>query len=201
MSDWAAYRQEAFGDPYMVWHDGPDFTEFQARFAADPELATRMLVAGLAEGDALAAQTPRELSLTPDQRAGFVRLLTEAVPTADAGVRLEAGASLFALTGDPEWSAPVVEVLASRVHWGVRIDAAIRLKAFPSTAALVTALAGGVRDEEYLVRYHCANTLLHWAERPDEVSDDPGLFALIVDDAGPEGWARAAERLAGAVQA
>jgi len=201
VSEWAAYRQEAFGEPYLVWHDGPDFTEFQARFAADPELATRMLAAGLAEGDALAAQTPRELSLDPAQRAGFVRLLTDALPTANAGVRLETGATLFALTGAPEWSAPVVEVLASGVHWGVRIDAAIRLAAFPATPALVAAAADGVRDQEYLVRYHCADTLLHWAGRVADVSKDPELFALIVDDAGPEGWAHAAEQLAAAVQA
>ena len=201
MSEWADYRQESFGDPYLVWHDGPDFTEFQARFAADPELATRMLAAGLAEGDALAAQAPRELSLSPERRAGFVRLLTEALPTAHAGVRLEAGATLFALTGSPEWSAPVVEVLASAEHWGVRIDAAIRLKAFPPTPELVVAVAAGVRDGEYLVRFHCATTLLRWAGRRGDIADDAELFALVVDDAGPEGWAQAAQRLSAAVQA
>jgi HEAT repeat protein len=201
VSDWPAYRQESFGDPYLVWHDGPDFTEFQARFEADPELATRMLAAGLAEGDALAAQTPRALALTAEQRAELVRLLTEALPTANPGVRLEAGASLFALTGSAEWSEPVVEVLSSGAHWGVRLDAAIRLMAFPPTPALVAAVAEGVRDEEYLVRYHCANTLLRWSGRGGDVSDDPELFAMVVDDAGPEGWATAANRLAGAVQA
>lgn len=197
--DWAAHRQESFGEPYMVWHDGPDFTEFADRFEQDPGLATRMLAAGIAEGDALAAQTPRELRLTDQQRAGFVRMLRDALPRAEAGVRLEAGASLFALTGDPAWSAPVVEVLGSGAFWGVRIDAAIRLKAFPPTPGLVTALARGVRDREYLVRYHSANTLLRWAGRTEEVSDDEELFPLLVDDAGTDGWAVAAERLAAAV--
>jgi len=201
LSQWADYRQEAFGEPYMVWHDGPDFTEFQARFAADPELATRMLADGLAEGDALAAQTPRELSLSPEQRAGFVRMLTETLPKANPGVQLEAGASLFALTGSPEWSRLLVEVLASTVHWGIRIDAAIRLKAFPPTPALVAAVADGVRDQEYLVRYHCANTLLRWAGRDADISDDPELFELVVDDAGLAGWAQVAEGLAAAVEA
>lgn len=196
---WAAYRQEAFGEPYMVWHDGPDFAEFRARFAADPELATRMLEEGIAEGDALAAQTPRELSLTEEQRAGFVTMLTEAMPAAGAGVRVEGGATLFALTGDPAWSAPVVEVLASPVFWSFRIDAAIRLKEFPPTPGLVAAVAAGVRDPEYLVRYHCANTLLRWAGRSEDVSDDEDLFGLLVDDAGAEGWAVVAERLAAAV--
>jgi hypothetical protein len=197
--DWAAYRQEAFGEPYLVWHDGPDFAEFRERFAADPDLATRMLQDGLAEGDPLAAQTPRELTLTEPQRAGFVRMLRGALPTANGGVRLEAGASLFALTGDPEWSAPIVEVLGSALFWGIRIDAAIRLKAFPPTPELVAAAAAGARDQEYLVRYHSANTLLRWAGRTEEISDDEELFALLLDDAGAEGWAVAAERLAAAV--
>lgn len=198
-TDWAAYREEAFGEPYLVWHDGPDFTEFAARFVQDPALATRMLAAGIAEGDALAAQTPRELTLTGQQRADFVRLLREALPKANAGVRLEAGASLFALTGDPGWSAPVVEVLGSGAFWGVRIDAAIRLKAFPPTPELVAALARGVRDLEYLVRYHSANTLLRWAGQTEEISDDEELFGLLVDEAGAEGWSVAAERLAAGV--
>ena len=199
--DWATYRQEAFGEPYMVWHDGPDFAEFRDRFAADPDLVTRLLRAGIAEGDALAAQTPRELTLTEGQRTTFVEMLTEALPTANGGVRLEAGATLFALTGDPGWSAPVVEVLDSALFWGVRIDAAIRLKAFPPTPSLVASAARGVRDPEYLVRYHSANTLLRWAGRTEEVSDDEELFALLVDSAGAEGWATAADRLAEAVTA
>jgi hypothetical protein len=201
VSDWAAYREEAFGEPYMVWHDGPDFAEFRSRFAADPELATKMLAAGLAEGDQLAAQTPRELTLTDEQRATFVRMLTDCLPSADGGVRLEAGASLFALTGDPSWAQPIAEVLGSPSFWSVRIDAAMRLKPFPPTPDLVAALSAGVRDPEYLVRYHCGNTLLRWAGRAEEISDDDELFALIIDDAGPEKWAQAAAQLAAAVTA
>ena len=75
--DWAAYREEAFGEPYMVWHDGPDFTEFADRFEQDPVLATAMLGRpGSRRATRLAAQTPRELTLTDAQRAEFVRMLT-----------------------------------------------------------------------------------------------------------------------------
>jgi hypothetical protein len=200
LSDWADFRQEAFGEPYMVWHDGPDFSEFASRFEQDPELATSMLAAGIAEGDGLAAQTPRELTLTDAQRAEFVRMLTAAMPGAEAGVRVEGGATLFALTGNPEWSVPLSEVLGSTLYWSMRIDAAIRLQAFPPTPTLVAALARGVRDPEYLVRYHSANTLLRWAGRTEEISDDEELFRLLVDDAGAQGWAQVAERLADAVK-
>ena len=60
---------------------------------------------------------------------------------ANADVQVEAGATLFALTGDPAWSAPVARVLGSALFWGVRIDAAIRLRPFPPTRALVAVLA------------------------------------------------------------
>jgi hypothetical protein len=198
VSDWATYRESAFGEPYMVWHDGPDFSEFASGFRGDPALATRMLAEGIAEGDGLAAHTPRELTLTDEQRAEFVRMLTAAMPAAGAGVLVEGGTTLFALTGDPSWAAPVAEVLTSGLFWGVRIDAAMRLKVFPPTPALVAALATGVRDPEYLVRYHSANTLLRWAGRPEEISDTDE-FALLLDDAGSEKWAEAADRLAAAV--
>jgi hypothetical protein len=75
----------------------------------------------------------------------------------------------------------------------------MRLTAFPPTPELVAAVAAGVRDPEYLVRYHSANTLLRWAGRTEEISDDRELFALLVDEAGPTGWAAAATRLATAV--
>ncbi len=31
VSAWADYRLEVFGEPYMVWHDGPDFNEIARR--------------------------------------------------------------------------------------------------------------------------------------------------------------------------
>lgn len=197
---WAAFREHAFGEPYMVWHDGPDFAEYRRIFEQDPELAVRMLVTGIGEGDALAAQTPRELPLTEAQRQQFIDVLTRALPDSDAALRVEAGTTLYALTGSPDWSAALVEVLSAPLFWSVRIDAAIRLAVFPPTPALVAAVAVGVRDPEYLVRYHCANTLLRWAGRTEQVSDAPDLFPRLVDTAGPSGWESVAEELASAVE-
>ena len=107
---------------------------------------------------------------------------------------------MFALTGDPAWAEPVSRVLTSDLFWSMRIDAAMRLKVFPPTSELVAALADGVEDPEYLVRYHSANTLLHWSGTSGEISDQEELFGLIVDDAGPQKWAEAARRLAAAVK-
>jgi hypothetical protein len=85
------------------------------------------------------------------------------------------------LTGDESWAVPIAAVLASPAFWGVRIDAAIALAGFPPTAELIQTLGDAVRDEEYLVRCHSANTLLRYAGRTRRVDAIPGLFAKITD--------------------
>jgi len=199
---WASYRQEAFGDPYLVWHDGPDFAVFQQNWERDPELATRMLVAGIAEGDALAAETVRELRLTPAQRSHFVATLLASSMLQHGGVRIAALRSLVELTGDPSHATGIAEELHIAAHWGDRLDAALALRDLAATPALVTDLATAVAgDPEYLVRYHAANTLLHWAGLPAEIESHDDLFALLTADESPEKWARVAADLAARVPA
>jgi hypothetical protein len=67
--EWARWRRDIFGDPYLVWHDGPDFTALLNAGRSDPETVTRMLAAGVHDGDPLAAQSFTVLSaegLAPD---------------------------------------------------------------------------------------------------------------------------------------
>jgi len=199
VSEWADYRLAVFGEPYLVWHDGADFDEIAGRYAADPALVLRMLRAGIREGDALAAEAARHLEPSEAQVAELRALLEEELPAASGGTRSEIATSLHALGGPAEMAQHVVDVLLGVDHWGVRIDAAMRLASFAPTATLVEAAAAGVRDPDYLVRFHCANTLLHWAGRTGDISEDDELFGLLVDDGGPEGWAEVARRLSDAV--
>ncbi len=200
MSEWADFRLEVFGEPYMVWHDGPDFDEIARRYAADPAGVLALLELGIGENDSVAAQACRELEPAPEQVPAIVALLEEALPASYGATRTELAASLHALGGSADdMGAEIARVLRSPDHWGVRLDAARRLAAFAPTPDLVAAAADGVRADDYLVRFHSANTLLHWAGRSDDISDDDELFGLLVDDAGSEGWARVAERLVAAV--
>lgn len=86
-------------------------------------------------------------------------------------------------------------------HWGVRIDAAILLYKFPPSVDLIAALVRGAQDEEYLVRYHSANTLLGWAGRPREISDDAEYFPLLAAEDSPQKWSIVAAGLAGSASA
>ena len=128
-------------------------------------------------------------------------MLEAALPRSSGEARTEIATSLHALGGPAELAEHVVEVMLGRDHWGVRLNAAIRLAGFAPTPELVEAAASGVRDEHYLVRFHSANTLLRWAGWEHEVWKDEELFAMISDDAAPAAWAQAAERLAAAVKA
>lgn len=203
MSEWADFRLEVFGEPYLVWHDGADFHEIARRFAEDPEHVLAMLRLGIGENDDVAAQACRHLEPTEEQKPAVTALLRELRGPAYGSTQTEVAASLHALgEGDPaEHAADIVRVLRSPAHWGVRLDAARRLEAFAPTPELVAALAEAVRDEEYLVRFHAASTLRHWAGGEGRIDQDADLFGLITTDSHPDGWARAAERLAAAVRA
>jgi hypothetical protein len=193
MTDWADFRLEAFGEPYMVWHDGPDFVAFLERVNADPSGVRKLLLEGLAEGDALAAQAIGE--------AGMVDLAGELVDTIDhsAGtLRVRIAEALTALSGLQEWSGRIADVLLHGATWGDRLDAAMALAHYLPTPALIDALAHGVQDPEYLVRYHSSNSLLTYAGRAADVAADDTLFTLITDDTNRSQWARAAAQLSAA---
>lgn len=200
--DYAAWRETIFGEPYMVWHDGPGFDDLARSFAEDPDGVTAMLAAGIDDNDSLAAESMRELDVTDAQRARFVELLTAAVPRASGSLKVEIGASLAALTEEDGWADEVVAVLDDTgEHWGVRLDAARRLAAVSPTPALADALAQAMRDSDYLVRYHSAATLMKWAGRASsEPSDDDELFALICAEDGPDKWAEASSLLRAEVE-
>ena len=200
---WADFRLEMFGEPYMVWHDGPDFYLISRTYAEDPALVLRELEAGIAESDSLAAQACQQLEATEEQKPAIVAILERALPGSSGSTRTEIAASLHALGvsnhATEELAREICDVLLSPHHWGVRLEAAMALAKFTPTAKLVEAAAAGVRDGDYLVRFHSANTLLRWAGRTTDISEDDELFGLLVDSAGAEGWAEVARRLSAAV--
>lgn len=168
---WTRWRNEVFGDPYLVWHEGPEFTELIRRAGAAPDEVARMLAAGVGAGDPVAAVSIAALADEGLAPAGAEALLLAAVPDATGTFLVRVAQALHALTGDESWAAPVASVLASDAFWGVRIDAAIALAGFAPTAELIEALGRGVLDAEYLVRYHCANTLRRYAGRRRDISE------------------------------
>lgn len=181
MASWHQWRDGVFGDPYLVWHEGPDFTELLALARAEPGEVAGMLAAGLDAADPVAAVSYAALAdegLAPE---GAEALLRAAAAGATGTFLVRVAQALHRVTGDESWAAPVASVLASDLFWGARIDAAMALTRFAPTGPSIEALGDGVRCAEYLVRYHCANTLLRYAGGTRDVGDLRGLFAGITD--------------------
>jgi hypothetical protein len=193
-NEWARWRRSVFGDPYLVWHDGPDFTALLRAGRSDLQAVARMLVAGVNAGDPLAAESIAALAgagLTPE---GSQALLRAAVPSASGTFLVRLAQALHKLTADQSWANPIAAVLTTARHWGERIDAAIALTEFDPTTHLIQALSRAVCDPEYLVRYHAANTLLRYAGHPHKVTDLSEIFTKIKTPAA--GQPSAADRAA-----
>lgn len=114
---WTDFRLEAFGEPYMVWHDGPDFSVFQQRALADPATVEIVLAEGLAENDPLAAQSIAEADFDDEIERRMIPLLTEALDRTNTTFRVRVAEALIRLTGTQTWSAAIVDVLLlSLIH-------------------------------------------------------------------------------------
>jgi hypothetical protein len=189
---WIRWRNDVFGDPYTVWHEGPEFSRLTELAGTAPADVAQMLAAGLDAQDPLAAQSIAALAGKGLAPRGAEEMLRAALTVATEEFLVRVAQSLHALTGDEAWAGPIASVLTSDAFWGVRLDAARVLEEFTPTTELVGTLAEGVRDEEYLVRYHSANTLLRYAGRRKGVADHHTLFDKVASP--PEGDATDTDR-------
>jgi hypothetical protein len=172
-----------FGDPYLVWHDGADFTALLKAARADPARVACMLFGGVSAGDPLAAESIAVLARAGMTPEGSERLLRHAVATASGTFVVRLAEALLVLTADQAWASPIASVLATGRHWPERIDAAIALGAFDPNPQLVRALAAAVCDQEYLVRYPAARTLLGYAREGLKLTDFPDISTKISSSA------------------
>jgi hypothetical protein len=187
-SAWAEFRQETFGDPYTVLHDGPHFLSLPSRWLEQPEHVTRMLELGLSEGDPVAAQAVGYLARDGVDVGALGSRLREALPQAQGTFRVRVAQALFALTDDQDLAQPICEVLTGDGHWSVKMDAAIALNLFAPAMKVVQALVHGVQDDQYLVRRHSAQTLLTLAGRHTTIEKVPDLWAMIRPSNSGRAW-------------
>jgi len=198
---WSRFRLDAFGEPYLVWHDGPDYSTFDALWSADQGFVEQALLDGLAERDPLAAQAIARLPLSKDARSRFIGFLTEQIGQRPVGYHLRVSEALFRLTGDENWSREILRVLLGAGLWSDRFDAAIALASFAPTPVIIEALERCVQDPDYLVRYHAANTLLGYSGLDPNVTVHGEYFAGIRSRASATEWSLVSKTLADAARA
>lgn len=156
---WTAWSLEVFGEPFMVWHDGPDFSELRRRWADDPLVVTRMVRLGLRTTDPMAARAAADLAsigaagdLEPDLR--------DRLTSSTGNLQTQIARALAISTGSSVWSKPILRNLHRLPSSFDRMDAAIALAYCPASPAVVTALRrAATKDREYLVRYHAERSL------------------------------------------
>ena len=194
-SAWAEFSRQAFGDPYLVWHDGADFGSLLSRWQDEPALVGEMLQVGLSEADPVAAEAIGSLAGRGADVSELAARLREWLPLAQGTFRVRVAQALFVLARDQDLAQPICAVLTGDGFWGEKIDAAIALNAFAPEMNVVQALVQGVQDGEYLVRRHSAQTLLTLAGRRAAIEEATGLWAEIRDN-DPRAWLRAGTELA-----
>lgn len=195
---WTDVRNELFGEPYMVWHDGPEFSGLRDAWRREPEALLEQLFAGMADDDPLASQSLAELDPPPtgETLQRVVAMLEQHLPTSHPATRVQIGMALVRLTNDETWARAVAQVLdGGASFWSDQIDAAMALRRVSPTPELRTALLHGVVDPEYLVRYHSANTLRHWNGLDGDVETDDAMFGDLTKDDDPEAWQKVAQTL------
>ncbi|MBB5868255.1 hypothetical protein F4553_001634 [Allocatelliglobosispora scoriae] len=194
VDEWTAWRRRVFGDPYLVWHEGAEFQVLLQTCAAEPAETAAMLAAGLGYADHVAAESIAVLAETGRAPEGSLELLKAASATASGAFAIRVAQALRVMTGDEGWTRLIVRVLHTDDHWGGRLDAAMALARFTPTDELIGELGRAVRDPEYLVRIHAADTLLRYAGRKRDAEAYPRIFSAITADREPA-WAAIADEL------
>jgi hypothetical protein len=194
---WSDFREASFGDPYMVWHDGPDFQALRDSWRDDPARIEPMLLLGLGHDDELAPQAIGEIAdLAGDSAPRLITALREALPGSGGARRVRIAEALRAFTGSDEWDRFVGDALDQPNFWSEHITAAMALRRAKPTPELIAVLERGVQNEESLVRHHSANTLLAWATPPEgdapEIHQRDELFGDLIAEGAPKRWARVA---------
>jgi hypothetical protein len=180
-----AWKESIFGSSYSIYHDGLPVENVVSLTVSHREAAVKMLHYGLSLSppDSHAATA---LSALGDRVA--LPGIRRAMEKADARSKVElANAVIVLCDGDEgvkdEMGREIGSVLENRMgHWGERINAAMALREFKDLGSEKMLEEALVRDQQYLVRYHCAESLLHrWGVKPAEISKHNDIFGLVCE--------------------
>jgi len=183
---WEQFRQGVFGDPYLVWHDGPDFAELIRRWQHSRADVRELLLGGLDANEPLSAQSIAVLASDSHPPTDLLDELIARLPTSRDTFRVRLALAVFALTSDQSMARYVVSVLSEPGYWTSRMDAAMALRDFAPTVETIDALARAVTDDNNLVRYHSSDTLLAYAGFEPDASKYPEVLAGIHSDASTD---------------
>jgi HEAT repeat protein len=177
-SDFSAFYESFFGDPYMAWHDGLDTEALERLQGVERDEAERLLIDALDSGDYRPAA-----GLAVLRSSGAMAKLKELLPTTSGDERIQVARALW----HTETYAPAVDAVIDELQhypfWGSRMNAAIALREMKTPAA-VAALRQALHDPQDLVRHHAAASLLVMYGIQDASSweDNPLTIDIMSED-------------------
>lgn len=198
----------------MEWHDGPSVFEVDYAFARlTPEekvQASKIVAERIRVKHDPYLGRAAELLATEE----CIAALNDAM-SGDVSRRTDISRNLLALGKNDGAIAHLRAIISNnRLAWSYRIDSLIQLKTLLMergnrpleellTPEMTESILAAVIDEDYLVRYHAAETLLRALGDPEDLSQHKELFALVcgtpgreeADDQDRRGFEKAADLL------
>ena len=175
--EWIRFMDNFFGDQYTMWHDGIDPTAARDLLGDEREKGEEMLIKSMKEGSFWAPMGLREM-----ESKKAIPIMKEIIESYDSQsfdrLRIEIAYALNVLEKTAEYVPYIIQVLTNGGSWS-RMVAARMLRRY-NTPEVVEALYESVQDEDYLVRNHSSESLLHIHGLPDNLSEYEEIFAEII---------------------
>jgi hypothetical protein len=174
--EWNHFMRNFFGDPYEMWHDGIDSTASKRLSGEERVKGEEMLIESMKEGSYWAPMGLREMG---SKKA--IPIMKEILDQTHSRLMIEIAHALNVLEKTTEYLPYIIRVLKDAGFWSSRMDAARMLKNY-NTPEVIEGLYASVQDEDYLVRNHSSESLLHIHGLPASISEYKEIFAEIIVD-------------------
>ncbi|MFX1520525.1 MAG: HEAT repeat domain-containing protein [Promethearchaeota archaeon] len=171
---WELFMYEFFErSAYLQWHDG--ITPEVVLYLKGEELveAEDMLIDSVKKGD---MWPTKGLAVMKSKKA--IPVLKEMFKKSPLILQIRIADALEAIEGKGEQIPFLIDCLHGKGSGYERLEVAIALRKYPSEQT-IDALYKGILDENYLIRYHCAESLLFIHDIKTGISSLPEIFHFI----------------------
>ncbi len=153
-SEWKRFKDNYYGDPYMMFHDGIDETSVRSLEGEERKKAEEMLIESMQQGTHWGAIGLREL-----RSKTAVPYLKKALSGSMDTLKVEIAVALTLIENDLVYVHEITYVLRHGGSWS-RMVAARSLRRFPHEHVVEALFEAVAKDSEYLVRNHASETIL-----------------------------------------
>ncbi len=175
--EWERFMENYYGDPYMMWHDGIDESSVTRLTGEERVKAEDMLIESLREGSHYGAIGLREL-----RSSKGLPHLKEVLSLSTGTLKVEAAVALSVIEDTFSYVHEIIYVLSTSQYWSYRMDAARKLRYFPTDEVVEALFVTVAEDPDYLVRNHASETILFLHRLEPSISSYKEIFSHMIVD-------------------